>query len=332
MTQDSTADSDARVRDAALRSHARERTATALVALGKALAQEGYHFITPTPETHRRVVARRERARDLRDVFGWSLPFLPSLLPARLVELLCDADALVDEGSELRSRVRFASLGVSLYVHSAYPTEARDAVFFGPDTYRFCSFLQRSVPAARTVVDIGCGSGAGGLVAANKSGATRLVLSDVNDEALAFSRVNVELSRVAGVTSRSIVVETPHSDVLAGVDGELDLIVANPPYMRDAAARAYRDGGGAHGEALSVRIVRDSLARLTPSGVLLLYTGVAIVSGVDVFRASIDELLRGCTFQYEELDPDVFGEQLDQPGYEHVERIAAIGLTVRRLV
>ncbi|MEY4513727.1 MAG: hypothetical protein RLZZ450_5849, partial [Pseudomonadota bacterium] len=105
----------------------------------------------------------------------------------------------------------------------------------------------------------------------------------------------------------------------------------NPPYMRDDAARAYRDGGGAFGEALSVRILRDSLARLTPQGALLLYTGVAIVNGVDVFRAAIDELLTNSAYQYEELDPDVFGEQLDEPGYENVERIAAVALTVRRL-
>ena len=122
--------------------------------------------------------------------------------------------------------------------------------------------------------------------------------------------------------------ETPTSDVLHGVAGELDLIVANPPYMRDEAARAYRDGGGRFGEALSVRIVREALRRLAPGGTLLLYTGVAIVDGQDVFRAAIAELLTGSTHHYEELDPDVFGEQLEQPGYEHVERIAAVGLTV----
>ncbi|MEY4514774.1 MAG: hypothetical protein RLZZ450_6896, partial [Pseudomonadota bacterium] len=209
------------------------RVAGALVELGTTLAKEGYHFITPTPETHRRVVARRAHARDLRDVFGFSLPFSRSLLPPSLVALLRSADALVEEGSELRARVRYASLGASLFVHSAYPTDARDAVFFGPDTYRFCSFLARAAPPARTVVDIGCGSGAGGLVAAHKSGATRLVLADVNEAALALARVNVELSRVARITSRALAVETPLSDVLAGVDGELDLIVANPPYMRD---------------------------------------------------------------------------------------------------
>ena len=303
----------------------------ALVELGKTLAREGYHFITPTPETHRRVVARRTHARDLRDVFGWSLPFARALLPTAMLALLRAADALDEAGEQLRSRVRFSSLAESLYVHSAYPTRERASVFFGPDTYRFCSFVARAAPAARTVVDIGCGSGAGGLVAARVSGALRLVLADINPSALAHARVNAQLARAAGTTPGALVVETPTSDVLHGVAGELDLIVANPPYMRDEQARAYRDGGGRFGEALSVRIVREALLRLAPGGTLLLYTGVAIVDGQDVFRAAIAELLTDHTHRYEELDPDVFGEQLEQPGYEHVERIAAVGLTVRRL-
>ncbi|HYQ54943.1 MAG TPA: SAM-dependent methyltransferase, partial [Pseudomonas sp.] len=33
---------------------------------------------------------------------------------------------------------------------------------------------------------------------------------------------------------------------------------------------------------------------------------------------------------YREVDPDVFGEQLSEPGYERVERIAAVALTVNR--
>jgi hypothetical protein len=30
-----------------------------------------------------------------------------------------------------------------------------------------------------------------------------------------------------------------------------------------------------------------------------------------------------------EIDPDVFGEELDQPSYQNVERIAAIGALIR---
>jgi release factor glutamine methyltransferase len=33
-------------------------------------------------------------------------------------------------------------------------------------------------------------------------------------------------------------------------------------------------------------------------------------------------------FVYEEIDPDVFGEALDEPEYAGTDRIAAIGLTV----
>jgi hypothetical protein len=33
---------------------------------------------------------------------------------------------------------------------------------------------------------------------------------------------------------------------------------------------------------------------------------------------------------YREVDPDVFGEELEHPPYDHVDRIALIVLTVRR--
>jgi hypothetical protein len=32
-------------------------------------------------------------------------------------------------------------------------------------------------------------------------------------------------------------------------------------------------------------------------------------------------------FVYEEIDPDVFGEELDRPAYATADRIAAVGLT-----
>ena len=45
------------------------------------LRRAGYAFVTPTPGTHARVVARagKDVARNLRDIFGWSLPFDPAL-------------------------------------------------------------------------------------------------------------------------------------------------------------------------------------------------------------------------------------------------------------
>jgi methylase of polypeptide subunit release factors len=303
----------------------------ALVALGRALQAAGYDFTTVSPETHRRVLSRDRRLGTTpRDIFGWSRPFHRDALPTAWLAWLRDADALevTGEGHEagaplLRSRVRFSSLHGGLYVHSAYPTTDALAVFFGPDTYRFCRAIGRDARPARRVVDIGCGSGAGGLIAGK--GAARVVLADVNDAALVCSRVNAAL---AGVHHA----ETVRSDIFASVDGQFDRIVANPPYMLDASRRVYRDGGGRFGEEISLRIVREASERLAPGGTLLLYTGTAVIEGRDTFLDAAAPMLQelGMPFRYEEIDPDVFGEELERPGYAAVDRIAAVLLTLSR--
>ena len=98
--------------------------------------------------------------------------------------------------------------------------------------------------------------------------------------------------------------------------------------MLDPDARRYRHGGGERGAELSRRIVEEGLARLRPGGSLMLYTGVALSGADDHFLESVRPALeRACnTWHYEELDPDIFGGQLGEPGYEEVERIAAVWL------
>jgi SAM-dependent methyltransferase len=257
-------------------------------------------------------------ARDLRDVFGWSLPFEEPLLPSRVRALLAESGALVREGERLRSGVRYSSLGDGLFVHSAYPTREADAVFFGPDTYRYCALLESRVEGARRCVDVGAGCGAGGIILAPRC--ESVVLCDVNSRALRLAEVNAAL---AGVGSK---ITTVRSDVLAGVEGGFDLVVANPPYLADEMHRAYRDGGGALGADLSVRIAREALERLPRGGGLVLYTASAIVDGEDLLLRALLPHLRGTRFDYRELDPDVFGEELDRAAYRNVERIAVVAL------
>jgi len=300
----------------------------ALLALGSALREARYRFVTVTPETHRRVAARaaaagRAEGRSLRDVFGWSRAFASAAIPARVLELARQADVVREEASGLlRATVRFSSLGDDLFVHSAYPTGDEASVFFGPDTYRFVHLLRaEACDRVVRVVDIGCGSGAGGIIAGKE--AVEIVLADVNRAALPFAAVNAAL---AGVASRTTLVE---SDVLASVAGPIDLVIANPPYMADPSARTYRNGGGARGADLAVRMVRESLARLEKGGRLVLYTGAAVVDGRDTFLEAVrDACAEGAsTWRYSELDPDVFGEEIAQnEAYADVERIAAVAL------
>lgn len=294
-----------------------ERTA-ALIELGRELQAAQYTFTALSPSTHARVLKRQRRANNLRDVFGWNLSFAADVLPPSMRELAERAEVLEVSGDQLRAKVRFATLGQRLFVHGAYPTTNPDAVFFGPDSYRFCAFIDRELRPCNRLVDIGCGSGVGGICASHR--AARVLLTDVNDAALELTHVNIAL---AGVQA-----EVRLSDVLGSVDEPIDAVLANPPYMRDNAGRTYRDGGGTWGEGLALRIVEETLSRLEPGGQLVLYTGTAVVDGVDVFKRQVEPLCKeaGATFDYFEIDPDVFGEELELPAYRSVERIAAVGL------
>ena len=167
---------------------------------------------------------------------------------------------------------------------------------------------------------MGCGSGAGGIVAARLRGGASLLLNDINPLALAYAGIN---ARSAGVD-----VELSAGDALTASSGSFDVVLASPPYLVDDAARAYRHGGADLGRALSVRIGSQALQRLSPGGTLILYTGVAMVDGIDLFIRDMEPFLgeAGCTYTYAEIDPDVFGEELDRPAYQQADRIAAVGL------
>ena len=302
----------------------------ALLALAEAIRATGYRFITPTPATHERVNRRpgNRWARGVRDVFGWSRPFRDGVLPGAMADLLAAAGQAERAGEGWRSRVRLSSLGGELFLHSAYPTVASDSVFFGPDTYRFAGALQAWLAGGapvRRAVDIGAGAGPGGIVVAKARPGAEVVLADINPAALRLARVNARLAGTRGVAAC-------RSDLLSGVDGAFDLIISNPPYLNDGAERAYRHGGGPLGAGLSLAVVEAACERLAPGGTLLLYTGVAIVEGDDPFREAatvrLDEA--GLRWTYRELDPDVFGEELDTEAYARADRIAAVVLTATK--
>ena len=300
----------------------------ALVELGQLLRESDYSFTAVTPETYRRNNTRADRgqARSLRDVFGWNRPFARELLPPRVAFLLEQAGALGTSGDLLLSRVRYSTLGGNLFAHSAYPTVEEASVFFGPDSYRFAAFVTAELsaeppPDGSRIIDVGCGTGVGGFVAGQLVQASTVVLADINARALAYAEVNATLAAF----DRAEFVE---SDIFSRVPGTFDVVLSNPPYMVDSLARAYRDGGAQNGAELSLRILEESLSRLTSGGRLLLYTGTAVISGRDVFLERAQPILAaaGVRYRYREIDPDVFSEELEEPAYADVERIAAVSL------
>ena len=299
----------------------------ALLALLDAARAENYDFVTPTPETHRRVLSRRHTAGNPRDVFGWSLPFEEAILPRSMMESLSASGMMAREGGLFRSLVRLSSLAGRLFLHSAFPTDAPDSVFLGPDSYRFAAFLQREIPAlgeVRRLADIGAGAGVGAIAASSLLPGTRLALTDVNPLALRFARINA--------VHAGLDVELVEGEGLSGVSGPVDLVVANPPFIVDPAGRAYRDGGDMHGARLSLDWALEAARRIEPGGTVLLYTGSAIVDGRDPLREALEEELAplSCALRYEEIDPDIFGELIGTPGYEDVERLAAVGAVIMR--
>jgi methylase of polypeptide subunit release factors len=331
------ADETPPIQEAESRAPDLEASRAALVDLGRALRAAGYEFTTPTPATHHRVADRNGRgeARTLRDVFGWSRRFRPSVLPPAILAL-CEAAEILpppDDAGYLTSRVRFSTLNAAtgnfMFAHSAFPTTERDAVFFGPDSYRFAALLTRTVWDARRLVDVGCGAGVGGLVLSPR--ADEIVLADISPRALELAAINRAL---AGRDQATVALQ--QSDVLANVEGNFDVIVSNPPYLAgpDPAsgqqARLYRDGGGSLGIDLSVRIVTESLARLHAGegGQLVLYTGAPVIDGRNVLQDRLAPLLRSeaSAFSWEELDPDVFGEELERPAYRDTERLSVVAL------
>ena len=303
--------------------------------LGRWLIEQSYSFITPTPASHQRVFSRSGSSpgASLRDVFGWSLPFDLANIDKKAAQFLRDADLLEVVGNQHRSSVRFSSVGDRLYAHSAFPTTKPDAIFFGPDTYRFVNLIANELsfePLGEhsRILDVCCGAGPGGIEAAFASaGKTACVtFADINPVAIDFSIANARINKL----NNACFVQ---SDLLDAVSGNFDFMVANPPYLVDPSNRVYRSGGGQLGAALSEKIVAQAITRLAPGGRLIVYTGVAIAGGIDLFLQNVRTLLDNVAmpFRYFELDPDVFGEELDTPAYSHVDRIAAVALVVKNI-
>jgi release factor glutamine methyltransferase len=149
-----------------------------------------------------------------------------------------------------------------------------------------------TLPRGARVVDVGTGSGAIALALARERPDLRVVATDSSASALAVARANA--------ARLGLQVEFVECDLLDGVEGPIDSVVANPPYVR-------------RGDPLPPEV-----SRYEPAAAL--YAGD---DGLDVFRRLVPASARAAfvAFEVGEGQAGAVDELLRAAGFGRVERI-----------
>jgi methylase of polypeptide subunit release factors len=171
-----------------------------------------------------------------------------------------EATGLAEVGELVVPQARIVPVEDLLIAADSYSRGIEDptdyVAAFSP-TSRLCDALtvRRPIDSA---LDVGTGSGAQALLAARHS--RRVVATDVNPRALAFTRLNAALNGLDNIEVRS-------GSLFEPAQGErFDLVVCNAPYVISPERRwTYRDAGGV-GDEVSERVVRDAAAHLADGG------------------------------------------------------------------
>ena len=245
-------------------------------ALGAALARLGY-----TEESVEKLLGEDGTAAGPEDiaVFSRRLPGTPLGTALRLLLLqvpIGEAEGAVALGGDavdalLALGLVVAGNGTLVSRSRIMPVEnlllAFDGFSTADDPHGYVStfspttaWLTALTPRRRVAraVDIGTGNGAHALLAARHS--DRVIATDLNARALAYTEINAAMNGLDNIESRL-------GSLFEPVAGErFDLITCNAPFVVSPESRwQYRDSG-MHSDELSELLVRQAAAALAPDG------------------------------------------------------------------
>jgi release factor glutamine methyltransferase len=162
----------------------------------------------------------------------------------------------------------------------------RDVLIPRRDTETLVSEAVSRMPGARSILDIGTGSGCIAVALAKQFPAAAVTATDISDTALVVARRNAERHGVA--------IDFLTGSLLSPIAGRsFDLIVSNPPYIpthdiaelepevRDFDPRVALDGG-TDGLDFYRSLIPAAEEHLNPGGWLLVEVGIG--QAADVFR------------------------------------------------
>ena len=132
------------------------------------------------------------------------------------------------------------------------------------------------------VIDMCCGSGNLACALALRLPQARIWASDLTDACVALARRNAAHT---GVAERVTIVQGDLFSGLQGLEGTIDAVVCNPPYISQAKLAGERAillenepreafDGGPYGLSIHQRVMKEALPFLKPGGHLLFEIGL----------------------------------------------------------
>jgi release factor glutamine methyltransferase len=138
------------------------------------------------------------------------------------------------------------------------------------------------LPENPRVIDMCCGSGNLACAIASLKPDARVWASDLTDACVALARRN---ALHTGLAARLTIVQGDLFAGLKGLEGTIDAVVCNPPYISQAKLAGERAAllenepreafdGGPYGLSIHQRVIKEALPFLKPGGHLLFEIGL----------------------------------------------------------